>query len=135
MKEWKTTPAETLEHWENTKRTEILTFFEENIFGKRPFSQYQSVFNVRSTNPNYLDGSAVLKQVEIEVEIEGRRFILPIQAYFPKKERSPVFVYVMLENQAKLYDIMRMPDAPILPIPELLSRGWGACVYLSLIHI
>lgn len=54
---------------------------------------------------------------------------MPIQAYFPKKERSPVFVYVMLENQAKLYDIMRMPDAPILPIPELLSRGWGVCVY------
>ncbi len=99
-------PVRTVEDW-NRRRAEILTLFEENVFGYSPAPPEQVRFRVFDVDNHALGGKAIRKQVRIYFR---SRFDGPAEdllIYIPAGAKKPVPVFLTLNfggNQSVIKD-------------------------------
>jgi hypothetical protein len=79
--------VKTSDEWKETRRSEVLTLFEDHVFGKSPGKPDSMTFKVTKTLPDALDGKARLKEVRIQ--------------YFDGKEGAFIDLLILLPKEAK----------------------------------
>ena len=82
--------------WETTRRREILTLFENNIYGQMPKTYDYIKFSVKNENPSAMNGRAYLKEVLISVFKNNRVVKLNLILFVPNRinYRAPVFLLI-----------------------------------------
>jgi hypothetical protein len=103
------TPVTTTEQFESRK-AEILSLFEENVYGSFPKDGYTTSFEVVEEG-EAMDGKAIRKQIKITVETEKGTSDALMLLYLPKSD-DPVPVVIGLNSNGNhcVYD-----DNAILP--------------------
>ena len=88
--------------WREIRRPEILSLFEENIYGKIPGVLKISSFKTVEKSNNALEGKAIRKQVVLTFRNEGKELNVNLLIYLPKNvHKSPVFTgYNFYGNQS-----------------------------------
>ncbi len=124
----------TVEAWEETRRPEILTFFEQQLYGEvpEPSSPIKRSFKLLSENKSLLNGLCTQRDVEITFQNEAGSLTMPLVLFVPNKAKGKVPV-ILLANGS---DIRRknvvLDDSQRygktrngIPLHQLMMRGIG----------
>jgi hypothetical protein len=89
----KVTDAKT---WRAKRRKEILSLFEQEIYGKSPYKPKSMKFEFKSVDEKALDGKATRKQVSVYFKYNKDTLQMEILIYLPNDRPKPVAVFVGL---------------------------------------
>ncbi len=92
----KVTDADT---WRQKRRPEILSLFEEHMFGKAPGKPQLMTFITTSVNKNALDGRATRKEVTVYFTGREQDPNMTILLYLPNNAAKPVPLFLGLNFQ------------------------------------
>lgn len=82
----------TAEEWTEKRRPEILSLFENNVYGRIPGTLLINSYKVTERNENALGGKAVRKQVTLSFRNNGKNLEVNLLIYLPKNQNKvPVF--------------------------------------------
>lgn len=102
------------ESWMKIRRPEILSLFEENMYGKIPGELKISSWKILEESNQALGGKAIRKQVLLTFENNGKKLDVNLLIYLPKtKKKAPLFVgYNFFGNHTIIDDLaVIVPDA------------------------
>ena len=74
----------TADQWVNVRRPELLKLFSHYMYGQQPKQRITYLFDVTKTVPDFLNGKATLKEVELDLS--------------PKPLESPVHLLIIIPN-------------------------------------
>lgn len=117
----------TKEQWETFRKPEILSLFENFVYGVRPVEKPASMeFEVVKEEKGF-DGSPITHQ-EIRITFSGYSF--SVHGYLPgnRKENIPSFVYVMHEYEEERCDITSNLTCEYVDFREICRRGYAIFV-------
>lgn len=80
--------------WESQGRPEILQLFEEEVYGKLPNSETNTVFEEKESSTDALNGLAIRKQIQGTISTQKGESTFDILMYLPKssEKAAPVFL-------------------------------------------
>ena len=113
--EYNLPPILTGTDWESVRRAEILSMFEQEVYGKVPGFDFITEYILLDKDSSALNGKAIRKQVNIRMISGGDSlevFLLVFQP--PEEANSPVFVGYNFYGNHTIH-----PDSNIL-----LARSW-----------
>jgi (4-O-methyl)-D-glucuronate---lignin esterase len=102
--------------WTTRRRPEVLSLFEEHVYGRAPGKPEQLTFEVRSETKGALDGMAVRKEVRVTVGQSGQTLPIDLLLYLPAKATKPVPTFLTLNFYGN-HSITAEPDVT-------LSTAW-----------
>lgn len=109
--------------WWQERRPEILALFREHVYGKTPVGPYGLQLDVRSVEPNALDGRATRKEIAIEVAGNGQSLRVELLLYLPNQVRpAPAFLGLNFSGNHTIHS----DPAITLAAPRLKKPGGPA---------
>ncbi len=115
---------ENVADWENFRRKELLSLFENFVYGVAPIDKPEDMtYNIKETA---LDDNIRFKKVTLSFD----NFSFEADIFLPKTVSAPLpaFVFSMHQWEEENYDFEKEPNSDILPIPEVLARGYAVVV-------
>lgn len=120
----------TSEDWENTRRGEILSLFEEHIYGKVPFDFGRIEFNVKNEQADAMDGAALLKEVEITVFRGEQAVLINLTLFIPNNRRGAVPAFLLINNRGvEITDPSRAVKSGFWPAEKLIEAGYAVAAF------
>lgn len=118
--------------WENTRRTEVLKMFEDNIYGQVP-RQFDSIkFSITSENKMSMEGKAHLKEVAIQVFRHGKSVTTNLVLFVPNDVPAPVPAFLLINNRGKdNMDPTRNVKSDFWPAEAVIDSGYA----IAAIHV
>ena len=112
--------------WEKKRRSEILSLFEENIYGQMP-SKFDSLnFNVTNEKADAMEGKAHLKEIQITVWNKGNSISFPLVLFVPNKRAKPAPVFLLINNRGKRNtDPTRVNKSTFWPAEMIIDSGYA----------
>lgn len=86
----------TVEEWENTRRPELISLYETEVYGKLPDIAVQSRYEEIFKDNQALDGQAIYRKVKITLTYKGISAETIVEIYQPKNTSTPVPVMLGL---------------------------------------
>ena len=145
----------TEDQWKQSRRGEIITLFENHMFGKKPATpfatQYESISSETDDRPPI--PGAIRRQVKMTFTANGKKNSVDILIYLPKEASGPVPLFLTLNFHGN-HTITDDPAVPVTsswvrnlpaknitenrstedargmqqnrwPVAEIISRGYG----------
>ena len=103
--------------WERMSRPEVLTLFENHVYGQMPKSYDSIKFTVAKEESNAMSGKAHLKEVTISVWKKMKSVDIHLTLFTPLAVKKPAPVFLLINNRSK-----RNTD----PSRDTLSEFWPA---------
>jgi hypothetical protein len=111
------TPVKTRNDWQDKRRPELKTLFQDYMYGQLPPKPEKIHFKVESEHDDFFDGKATLKFAEISFG-DPKAPKIDLMLVIPKtRERAPTFLVLNFCGNHALTDDKRVP----------LTRGWAKC--------
>lgn len=112
--------------WENKRRPEILSLFEEHVYGQKP-SKFDSLnFKITNEKVDAMDGKAHLKEVQITVWNKGNSVSFPVVLFIPNNKRKPAPVFLLINNRGKRNtDATRTIKSTFWPAEMMIDSGYA----------
>src|SRR4028119_533260 len=85
--------------WEKVRRPEILTMFENNIYGQMPKTYQGLTYSVTHEDATAMNGRATLKQVAIQVTNNNKSIVIDLVLFTPNQAAKPVPAFVLINNR------------------------------------
>lgn len=108
--------------WEKIRRPEVLTLFEDNIYGQVPKSFEDIRFSVLSEDKSSMNGKAHRKDVLIEVSNQNKSVRINLVLFTPNKAIKPSPAFLLINNRGK-----ENTD----PSRKIISEFWPAEVVID----
>ena len=120
------------ETWEKIRRPEILTLFEDNIYGQMPRTYNKMRYSVTNENANAMNGKAKLKEVLIEVINNSKSVKINLILFVPNNVKKPVPAFLLINNRSKdNTDFTRTNKSDFWPAEMLIDSGYA----IAAIHV
>ena len=87
--------------WEKIRRPEVLTLFEDNIYGQVPKTFENIRFSVLSEDKNSMNGKAHRKEVLIEVFNKNKSVRINLVLFTPNNASKPAPAFLLINNRGK----------------------------------
>ena len=112
--------------WEKNRRPEILSLFEENIYGQMP-SKFDSLnFKLTNEKMDAMDGKAHLKEIEITVWNKGNSVSFPVVLFIPNQRTKPAPTFLLINNRGKRNtDPTRENKSTFWPAEMIIDSGYA----------
>ena len=122
----------TADLWNKTRRPEIIELFRKNVYGRIPETAYKEDFKIISLDKNAMGGTATQKQVEINIEKEGKSLIIHLILFTPNNARQPVPSFLLIDNwMSEKHDPSWKINGEFWPVKEAIERGYGMAAFRS----
>jgi len=144
-------PVKNKDDWKK-RRAELLTLFENEVYGKTPAGEVQLISTVISENKELFNGTAIRKEVQLKLKRASAEITINLLIYLPKSgKKVPLFLgYNFNGNHTVSADpeiavtsswvrnnpaqgitenksnaSLRGSDASSWPVGEIIARGYG----------
>jgi len=118
--------------WTKVRRTEVLELFRENVYGRIPSTPYTKTFAIVNEDKNAMGGNATLKQVDIDINSEGRELKIRLTLFVPNNVKKPVPVFLLIDNRGQANtDPARLTKSEFWPAEEVVARGYAVAVFYN----
>ena len=116
--------------WERSRRPEILTLFEDNIYGKMPKSYDSIRYSVVNENNTRMEGKGDLKEVLIEV-FKGKKSVkINLVLFIPTNVAKPIPVFLLINNRSKdNMDPTRVKKSDFWPAEVVVDAGYAIAAF------
>jgi hypothetical protein len=98
--------------WETNRRTELLSLFESQVYGKAPLDDVELNHKVVFTESNALNGLAIRQEIHIYLGDSDSSTRIDLQLYTPKNSSAPVPVFLGCNFNGN-HAVDPSPDIPI----------------------
>lgn len=116
--------------WTKERRAEVLELFREKVYGRVPSTPYTKTFIPSNIDKTAMEGSATLKQIDINIESEGKSLTIHLTVFLPNNAPRPVPVFLLINNRGpENTDPTRKVRSEFWPAEEVISRGYGIAVF------
>ncbi|WP_229239400.1 alpha/beta fold hydrolase [Emticicia agri] len=123
-------PVKKITEWEKKRRPELLTLFEDNIYGQMPKSYDHISYKITNEIANAMNGKAHLKEVLITVEKDNKMVAINLILFTPNngKKNSPVFL--LINNRGKENtDPTRKTISEFWPAEMAIDSGYAIAAF------
>lgn len=120
----------TVADWEKERRPEILTLFENNIYGQMPKKFDKISYKVVNDNLKAMDGKAHLKEVTITVAQANKTVAIHLILFTPNgvNKRSPVFLLINNRDKDNT-DPTRKIKSEFWPAEMVIENGYAIAAF------
>lgn len=116
--------------WEKIRRPEILTLFEDNIYGQVPKSYEDIRFSVLSEDKNSMNGKAHRKEVLIEVFNKNKSVRINLVLFTPNSAVKPSPAFLLINNRGKENtDPSRKVISEFWPAEVVIESGYAIAAF------
>jgi len=118
--------------WIGERRNEILELFRENVYGRVPATKYIETFTIENEDRSAMNGNAILRQVVIKIEADGKSLDIHLTLFVPAKTEKPVPAFLVINNRDKSnIDPTRNEKSEFWPAEEIIARGYAAAAFTN----
>lgn len=124
----------TREEWERIRRPEILKFFRDRVYGRRPCERPSLLrFEPIAEDRVMMDGAAVRKRVRIVYGGDYGTNSFSATAFIPMVRKKPVSSFLLICNRdpKKNIDPDRREKSGFWPAEEIVRRGFAAIAFYN----
>ena len=116
--------------WEKTRRPEILTLFENNIYGQMPREIDSVTHSVVSEDNQAMSGNATLKEIAIRVFRKQKSVQINVTLFIPNKRSGPAPVFLLINNRPKSNtDPTRQKKSEFWPAEMVIDSGFAVAAF------
>ncbi len=116
--------------WEGKRRQEILSLFEEHVYGQMPEKFDEITFRLLNEDKRAMSGKAHLKEVEIKVSRHSEAVSIRLVMFTPSAARRKVPVFLLINNRpARNTDPQRDTLSGFWPAEEVIAAGYGIAAF------
>ena len=127
-------PVTTREMWERVRRPEILRFFRERVYGRRPCERPPYLaFAAAEPDRVMMEGAAVRKRVRVTYGGAYGTNSFVFTAFVPTAAKGPASSFVLICNRdpAENIDPERVRKSGFWPAEEIVRRGYAAIAFFN----
>jgi hypothetical protein len=123
-------PVRNRKEWERSRRGEILTLLENNIYGHMPKVYDSVLYTIASENKMSMQGRAHLKEVLIEVFNQGKSVKINLVLFVPNNAPKPMPAFVLINNRSKdNIDPARDTKSNFWPAEVVVDAGYAIAAF------
>lgn len=116
--------------WETVRRPEIVTLFENNIYGQMPMVYDSIKFSVKNENTAAMSGRAHLKEVLIEVFKNNKTVKINLVLFVPNKVKYNAPAFLLINNRSKNNtDPTRIIKSDFWPAEMVIDSGYAIAAF------
>ena len=116
--------------WEERRRPEILSLFEEHVYGKVPVQFDRIEFITTREEKNAMNGSAHLKEVTIRVHRNKDSVSINLVLFIPATAKKPAPAFLLINNRsAKNTSTKRDTISGFWPAEEVIKAGYAIAAF------
>ncbi|WP_375582575.1 alpha/beta hydrolase family protein [Cyclobacterium xiamenense] len=121
---------ETIRDWEYLRRGEIVSLFENEVYGQVPGDMDAIRFELASEDKLAMNGTAHLKEIDILVERKGRTIRLRLILFVPTAVTGPAPVFLLINHRdPENIDPSRQVRTGFWPAEAIIERGYAAATF------
>ena len=116
--------------WMKNRRGEILTLFEDNLYGQLP-KDFDSIrFRLKSEDKMAMSGKAKLKEIGIDVYRNKQLVTINVTLFIPSKAKMPCPAFLLINHRGKNNtDPTRAEKSGFWPAEEVIARGYAIATF------
>ncbi|MBE7171143.1 MAG: acetylxylan esterase [Williamsia sp.] len=116
--------------WEKSRRGEILTLFENNVYGQMPKAYDRISYAVTHEEAAAMNGRARLKQVVISVFKGDSSVKINLVLFVPASVKKPVPVFLLINNRGRENtDPTRAAKSEFWPAEMAIDSGYAIAAF------
>lgn len=116
--------------WEKVRRPEILTLFENNVYGQMPKAYDKIKFTITHEDASAMNGKAHLKEVQVEVIKNNKPVKIDLVLFIPNKRNKPAPAFLLINNRDKNNtDDTRATKSEFWPAEMLIDSGYAIAAF------
>lgn len=116
--------------WETIRRPEIITLFEDNVYGQMPKFYSRLSYRITNEKTGAMGGKATLKEILIEVVNNNRPVQINLVLFVPNQPRRPVPVFLLINNRGKENtDPTRTKQSDFWPAEMVIDSGYAVAAF------
>jgi hypothetical protein len=116
--------------WEKKRRPELLTLFEDNIYGQMPKSYDKISYQTVNEVANAMEGKAHLKEVDIRVEKANKAVTIHLILFTPNNAKKSSPVFLLINNRGKENtDATRKVKSEFWPAEMAIDSGYAIAAF------
>ena len=116
--------------WGKTRRPEVLTLFEDNIYGQVPKSFEEIKFSVLNEDKNSMNGKAHRKEVLIEVLNKNKSVKINLVLFIPNNTAKPAPAFLLINNRGRENtDPSRKTISEFWPAELIIESGYAIAAF------
>lgn len=124
------TPVLSARQWNESRRQEILNLFRDQVYGRRPTTEYQLTFEQTAEENDALEGKAIGRSMIAKVSIRNRVFSWPFVLFLPKKTKEPVPAIILINNRYFIpLDKAAKEHDPFWSVKQIIDRGYATASF------
>lgn len=116
----------TVRDWRYVRRPEIMTLYEELVYGQIP-SHYDAItFDVVNEDRQAIDGAATLKEVDVTVTRNQNRVTIRMNLFIPNDRPKPAPVFLLINHRSpENIDPTREVKRDFWPVERVIPKGYA----------
>jgi len=119
----------TLTAWKNERRPEVLSLFENHVYGQMPEDFDKITYETTKEIAGALDGKAILKEVTITVWRANKSVAIHLTLFTPaKKKKSSVFLLINNRDKNNT-DATRNQKSGFWPAELVIEAGYAMAAF------
>ncbi len=116
--------------WERVRRPEIITLFEDNVYGQMPKAIDRLTYSIKQEDAGAMAGKATLKEVSIEVTHNQKLLKINLILFVPVKPKKPVPVFLLINNRGQENtDPSRRHKSDFWPAEMVIDSGYAIAAF------
>ena len=123
-------PVTSVSTWENIRRQEILSLFENNVYGQMP-KRFDSIqFKSVNTPGMVMGGKAYQRRAEISVWRMGKMLKINLLMFIPSSAKKPTPVFLFINNRGlEQTDPTRKIQSEFWPAEMVIDSGYAIATF------
>ena len=116
--------------WQTERRAQILTLFENNLYGQLPKDMDSIRFNVKKQDNRAMNGKAKLKEIVIDVYRNNQSVSIQVFLFLPLAAKKPVPVFLLINHRGKENtDTSRTIKSEFWPVESVIEHGYAIAAF------
>ncbi len=118
------------EAWRSSRREELLEIFRNEVYGRRPSTNYELSFDLLKEDPKAFEGKAIARELTATVRIDERSYSFPFVVFLPNQRSGKVPAVVHINNRyfTPLDTVLSRHD-PFFAARTLIDRGYASASF------
>lgn len=119
--------VDSVEVWEQYRRSEIIHLFSEYVYGVRPIERPKDLTFTVLEEKEFIESVGIKRKI---IEIGFLNYKFRAFGYVPSRceTKIPAFVYIMHEYQEERCDLQNSLDCDFVAIDDIVRRGYGVFI-------
>jgi hypothetical protein len=120
----------TAQEWENTRRPEIFSLFENEVYGQMPQDFDSMEWTLLQSDNEAMGGKASMKEVQIEVSRNEKSVQIRLVLFVPVERKSPAPAFLLINNRSERNtSISRDTLSGFWPVEKVIEAGYAVAAF------